>query len=191
MLDGNSEIRKHERNNLRYLICVGHWITSHFSPKRSIFLHACSTGSEFPSNISPSPVLTVIAGSVKWFPWNPLYFPGNKTYTKPFSIVLCEVEIQGQDQGPGSGSRAGLRIRVFGGAGSGAKSTQNYYVLSSLPTEKKLRTELKEEIELRNKFKKICKWNWNRSAELYQVSKAASVSGRANKKKKLFSCGFP
>ena len=49
ILDGNSRIGAHVRSNLCYLICLRYLIRSRavtnrifFSPKRSIFLHACA-----------------------------------------------------------------------------------------------------------------------------------------------------
>ena len=52
MLDSNSEKVVHVGSNLSYLICLRHQI---FSPKRPIFLHACTTCSGLPSNISSVP----------------------------------------------------------------------------------------------------------------------------------------
>ena len=57
-LDGNSEIGAQVRSNLYYLICLrrlnssGQSQIGFFSLKRPIFLHACTTCSELPSNIS-------------------------------------------------------------------------------------------------------------------------------------------
>ena len=67
ILEGNSEIGEHVRNNLRYLICLSHLIRPRavtnqrnvFSPKIPIFLHTCTPISELPSNIS-----TVVVGEV-------------------------------------------------------------------------------------------------------------------------------
>ena len=48
----------HVRSNLCYLICLRHLLRSRavmnriFSPKRPMFVHACATSSELPSNIS-------------------------------------------------------------------------------------------------------------------------------------------
>ena len=57
--EGNSEIGAHARKNLFYLIGLRHLIrlrvvSNRFflSPKRPIFLHACTTCSELPYNIS-------------------------------------------------------------------------------------------------------------------------------------------
>ena len=58
ILDGNSELVAHVRSNFRYQTCLRHLIRTRavtigffFSPKRSIFLHACETCSELPSDI--------------------------------------------------------------------------------------------------------------------------------------------
>ena len=69
-LDGKSEIGAHHvRSNLCYLICLRHLIRSRavtdlFSPKRSIFLHACATRSELPSNISSLKVVKLLFRSI-------------------------------------------------------------------------------------------------------------------------------
>ena len=59
ILDGNSEMGVRVRNNLYYLICLRHLITSRAvtnrnfsSPKRPIILHGCATCFELPTNIS-------------------------------------------------------------------------------------------------------------------------------------------
>ena len=57
IIDGNAEIGAQVGSNLCYLICLKHLIISRavtnriFSPKRTIFLHACPTCSELPSYI--------------------------------------------------------------------------------------------------------------------------------------------
>ena len=57
ILDGNFTIGAHVRSNLSYLICLGRLIRPRlvsrwmFSPKRTIFLHACAPCSELPSYI--------------------------------------------------------------------------------------------------------------------------------------------
>ena len=57
ILDGNTKMGVSARSNLCYLICVRHLNRSreNFSPKRPVFLHACGTYSELPSNISTTP----------------------------------------------------------------------------------------------------------------------------------------
>ena len=62
--NGNSEIGAHVRSNLRFMICLRHWIRSRavgvfFSPKRSIFSLACATCNELQSDIS-----TLLVGRV-------------------------------------------------------------------------------------------------------------------------------
>ena len=59
ILDGNAEIGAHVRGNPCYLICVGIRLNREkaqlgffSSPRRFIFLHACVTCSELPSNIN-------------------------------------------------------------------------------------------------------------------------------------------
>ena len=59
ILYGNSLRGAHVRRNICYLTCTRHLITSRavsqigdFYPKRPIFLHACATCNELPSNIS-------------------------------------------------------------------------------------------------------------------------------------------
>ena len=50
---GNSLKGAHVRRNICYSTCSRHLITSRsFYPKRDIFLHACATCNELPSNIS-------------------------------------------------------------------------------------------------------------------------------------------
>ena len=59
ILDGNLETVADVKSNLCYLICLRHLIGSSavlnrgffFSEKKTIFLHACATCSEIPSNI--------------------------------------------------------------------------------------------------------------------------------------------
>ena len=57
ILDGNSENGAHVRNNLCYLICLRYLIRSRavtnlVFPKRPIFLDACATFYESPSNLN-------------------------------------------------------------------------------------------------------------------------------------------
>ena len=57
IFDGNSDIGSHVRSNFCYLICIMHFVrssavTNRILQKIPIFLHACATCSELPSNIS-------------------------------------------------------------------------------------------------------------------------------------------
>ena len=54
ILDANSEIGAHVERKLCHLICLRHLIRSRevTNPEKAIFLHACVTYSELPSNIS-------------------------------------------------------------------------------------------------------------------------------------------
>ena len=74
ILDGNPEIGANVRSNLSYLICSRHLIRSRnvtdrifFSPKITIFLHACDTCSELPSNIST--IVHIIPDVNMWDGW--------------------------------------------------------------------------------------------------------------------------
>ena len=49
--DGNSEMGAYVRSNLYYSICLRHFIRSRSVTNR-LFLNACATGTELPSNIS-------------------------------------------------------------------------------------------------------------------------------------------
>ena len=75
ILDGNSEMGPHVRRNICYVISLGREQSQiEIAPERPIFLHACATCSELPSNISTMRV-PVSPVALLYFVFNQIIFP--------------------------------------------------------------------------------------------------------------------